>query len=286
MPTPVNGEGGPAETNRRRDINYGAASPLEIWEVARAATAALFYFDPLRIDLHPIPVNGKPICAIFEDGGFGDSNNPTNLGVEEIRDLHGEDSIDVVVSIGTARSDKREGKGFKSKIITIGDRGTDPEITHRNLLEKSGDKTKGFKYYRLNGTLDNTVLEVPLDEWKPKGKKGRLESGQGTLNKIETGFNQWYKSENNRNMLEECAKKLVQRRLERIKEPARWERFAIGSHFYCPERNCEVDCAYRNDFEDHLVSHGNIEKSDISRDLVDNYMLRWVYERREGRKGP
>lgn len=224
------------------------------------------------------------MCAIFEDGGFGDSNNPTSLGVDEIRELHGEDAVDVVVSIGTARSDKREGKGFRAKIVTIGERGTNPEITHRSIRNQSANQRHGFKYYRLNGTIEEgTALEVPLDEWQPRSKRGDEPSGSQTLRKIKTGFNEWYSKEGNREKLVECAKKLVQRRRERTKEPSRWERFAVGSHFYCPERNCEVDCAYRNDFEEHLLSHSAVERSDISKDEVDNYRLVWIYEHKRGR---
>src|SRR5205085_1147612 len=82
----------------RRAINYGKAQKFQIWEVARAATAAPLYFEPLKIE-----IPGNTGHLLFTDGGFNYTNNPTAEGTREIEDLSGSNSIGVVVSIGTAR---------------------------------------------------------------------------------------------------------------------------------------------------------------------------------------
>ncbi|MCJ1473730.1 hypothetical protein MMC13_002381 [Lambiella insularis] len=141
--------------------NYGKAQKLEIWEVARAATAALFYFEPLRL---AVPGPSKHI--FLTDAGIKYTNNPTKVGTREIEDMHGKSAIGIVVSVGTARHDERpKPKGLVPAIdkikATIGE-GADPKIVHNDVLYESQNQ---YQYYRLD---DPKGLKMELDEWKPK----------------------------------------------------------------------------------------------------------------------
>jgi hypothetical protein len=260
----------------KRKTNFGEASDFEIWQVARAATAAPFYFKPLHVDLHPMRVDQEPEYMLFSDGGFGTTNNPTQEGVLEIQNLHGQHAIGVVVSIGTARGGEKFGAGTLDQVKNSYDKLTDPDTVHQNLRS-----SRNFAdYYRLNAQKDNG-LNVPMDEWKPHGMfSGKRRPGQVTLEKIRNHFLLWYSNLNNQGTLNKCAHQLVLRRRARLHDIHRWERFATGAHFYCSEINCEAEFSNRQDFMDHLMGH---EKWDQPEDIEDDYLRRhtnyWEYRR-------
>lgn len=53
-------------------------------------------------------------------------------------------------------------------------------------------------------------------------------------------FDAWYHSDPEiPRYFQRCAKELVERRRRRAQYPAKWERFVTGSHFRCPEDECE-----------------------------------------------
>jgi len=155
---------GQGRERHRRAINYGKAQKFQIWEVARAATAAPLYFEPLKIE-----IPGMRTHLLFTDGDFTYVNNPTMEGIREIEDLYGSNSIGVVVSIGTARATTpNPTRGLIRKIKHISSSATDPEVIHRDVVQKSapGDFSH-FSYYRLN---EPDGLRIDLDEWKPREK--------------------------------------------------------------------------------------------------------------------
>ena len=248
-------------TQRKRErnksliqINYDKASQLEVWQVARAATAAKFYFEPMKIE-NP-RVGG---FTEFTDGGFGHTNNPTRTGKHEIEDLHGSNSIGVVVSAGTARKLKQDARKatFFSTIPDsareFADQATDPEVIHKDM-QRDHDKEKRFPYYRLNHPGG---LTIELDEWEPKSKiYNKKEGGADTIAEIERVFANWVGKTENIQRLQECATALVVRRQERM-FTSKWERYATGSHYECRAKGCDPgDFFDRHQFEDHLRRHG------------------------------
>jgi hypothetical protein len=249
--------------------NYGEASSLEIWQVARAATAAPTYFKPLKVYVHPKD-NTDPEYFYFIDGGFG-HNNPTAVSIDEIYQLHGEKSLDMVVSVGTAKKEVkskslfpgvRAGRGGMAKL-------TDPETTHETV-RRQAEKAR-FDYFRLNNP---ETLAIPLDEWK-----------KTTLNDIRSNFKDWALEDQGLKELQRCASQLVEGRRSRVKEdPARWERYATGSHFFCPHSNCESDFMRRDDFESHVKNHEAYKKEKIDSEWIADHMSSWKY--REGRTRP
>ena len=238
-------------TQPQTPINYENAQDFEIWEVARAATAAPFYFEPFRIR---IPRSSGHL--LFTDGGFSTSNNPTREGTQEIEEMHGANSIGVVVSIGTARDNERpREKGILpiiQKLKGFVQSATDPEVMHLEMKRKSyPDK---FPYYRLN---DPGGTSVELDEWKPKrGMFKNKAAGSETIKVIKDAFSTWAGRMENVRILEQCAADLVDRRRARTANRTMWERYATCARFTCRFRACDVGpFSNRDDFRDHLNRH-------------------------------
>jgi len=208
--------------------------------------------------------------AIFEDGGFGRSNNPTSHGVTEIRVQRGQDAVGTVVSVGTARADEVRRKKLISHIRRMAASATNPEDVHQQMDEASRSDTDGFSYFRLNapGSLD-----VKLDEWQPK-------SGIKTLRKMRESFLEWKQQPENERLLRHCASELVHRRRLRTQNADRWEHFATGAVYRCPVRGCvENDLKGQATWRDHLRLGHNWEPEDIDDQLEGSCRHRWRYRR-------
>ena len=256
-------------------VNYEKAQQLEVWQVARAATAAKFYFEPLTIENSR---NGG--FTEFTDGGFGHNNNPTRTGKQEIEDLHGYSSIGIVVSVGTARKLKKDAKkaNFFSTIPDsareFADTATDPEIVH-NEMQRDHEKHNGFPYYRLNHPGG---LQTELDEWEPKRRMySKKIGGEKTITGIEDAFAKWAAKRDNIQQLQECAAALVARRRERM-DTRKWEHFATGSHFECRVKGCDPgDFFDRHQFSSHLSEHHFFEGDELEQE-VSQCRRHWRYQ--------
>ena len=260
----------------KSSLNYadsGKASQLMVWEVARAATAAKFYFEPLKMNI-------RGVLTEFTDGGFGPTNNPTQKGKQEIEKLHDPTSIDVVVSVGTARKPKENAMKatFFSTIPNtareFADHVTDPEVIH-DAMQHEYNTYKEFQYYRLN---DPGGLQTELDEWEPKSKRyHKRESGTQTIKHIETTFSVWAGKTKNIRQLQECAAKLVECRRGRM-FTSKWERYATGSQYVCRSGGCthSRNIFDRQQFASHLKDH-NLEYDELHEEL-DRCRRYWRYQ--------
>ena len=241
------------ETKQSDRINHEKAQKFEIWEVARAATAAKFFFEPLKIKLP-----GTSEHMLFEDGGFGRANNPTMEGTRELEDLYGHNSVGVVVSVGTARNDEEEKKTIFFSAVRratkkFANAATDPEAIHNTMDRNSNQSTGGssLSYFRLN---DPGRLGVELDEWEPKKTIFNKTSGSTTLSTIKGAFDTWAADTEKVTQLRECAAALVRCRRARIGDEAKWERFATGARFTCRSRKCDSEDFFdRTLFRQHLL---------------------------------
>ena len=269
-------------TQRRRErrqkfdgaINYEKAQQLEVWQVARAATAARFYFEPLKIE------NAVGGFATFEDGGFGRANNPTRTGKQEIEDLNGKSFVGIVVSVGTARKLKKDAKKatFFSTIPNaareFADTVTDPEDIHQDM--KRDVNSHEFPYYRLN---DPGGLQTELDEWEPKRKMyNEKQGGAKTIENMESAFAKWAAKLDNIQELQECAAALVARRKGRTLSTSTWERYATGSHFICRQRCVLGDFNDRDEFSRHLQESHNFEEGIELEEEVKECRRHWRYQ--------
>ena len=256
------------ERMQSRDfVNYEKAQELEVWQVARAATAAKLYFEPLSIENARAAAGG---FTQFRDGGFSQANNPTRTGKHEIEDLHGYNSIGIVVSVGTARKLKEDAKkaAFFTTLVHMtrefADTLTDPETTHTEM--KRDQNRYKFPYYRLN--YPGGLKTIELDAWEPKGRMyKKKDSGTKTIKAIEDAFARWAVNIGNMQQLQDCATALVARRRKRMNTDE-WERYATGSHFTCGVRGCDPgDFFHRHQFENHLKVHHDLMDDELKAEI-------------------
>jgi hypothetical protein len=249
-------------------INYGKAQSFPIWQVARAATAAPAYFEPLKIET---PESTE--YSIFKDAGLGPTINPTQEGIREILDLYGENSIGVVVSVGTAKQEKLWGGGIKRPMNALASKAADPELIHTSTSNDS--KREGFPYYRLN---DPGTLNIELDEWEPKQRHlGGKIPGSKTLKRMKEAFYNWASKLETAEQFENCANELVRRRQARSKDCFKWERYAIGAQFRCRHKGCERGSFdNRGEFHHHLLKDHSMSQDDLDKE-TNSCMSCWKY---------
>lgn len=267
----------------KRRINGGHAADMEIPLVARAATAAICYFEPVKIPIR----EGQSM--FFEDGGFGTENNPTQLGVEEIQGLHGQRRVGAVVSVGTARSDAAQStedriiNSIKTKLKKVLNVATSPEFVH-NALEVRED----LVYYRLNPNSDEHRLSIPFDEWLPRSSKRKrtrnavqhIEAGSATREMIRQRFNGYHATSEVQQQLRECAQELVGRRQARAtRDAAKWEQYALGSEFRCTEPQdsdkCHQSFPLRRDLEAHLRDVHRFSQENLKKVASERRSMTW-----------
>ena len=246
-------------------LNYGKAQEFEIWQVARAATAAPLFFEPLKVE--KARTSGH---ILFTDGGFGQSNNPTRQAIREIEGLHGPGSIATVVSVGTARGKKEDNRFRMVRFLkSMASDLSDPEIIHDDIREQAPQK---FLYYRLN---HKEGLDIELDRWEPRGPFSK-DAGSETITKIVTAFEHWACQGSTIKYLKSCARMLVECRWNRMNTP-KWERYAIGARYRCRVQGCDLEDFFDGDkFKDHLRGYGRPEYS-LDRE-VDYCKYYWKYQ--------
>lgn len=237
---------------------------MKIWQVARAATAAPFYFKEKVFS-----PNGSNEKVHYSDGGFGSTNNPTAVAIQEIRLHHGNDKVGAIVSIGTAKSDNDAGgQGARDHVERAFDTATNPSQVHVTVLNQDRPN-----YWRLN---DEKGLAMPLDHWKPTytGKPG-----SHTMQTIKQKFAEWVRNRDVVDLLDKCASELVRRRRARTHLIHHWERFATGaSSFKCRDQGCSSEHEsfyHRGRFLEHWE-----EVHEQSDEFREPSFTKWSYQAR------
>ncbi|KAL9106719.1 MAG: hypothetical protein Q9227_008288 [Pyrenula ochraceoflavens] len=251
-----------------RHAIFGLASPLRIWEVLRAATAAFLYFKLFEVPRRA--PQDEPIH--LSDGDILD-NNPTMRAVQEILEVEGSGYLHSVVSIGTSCANYiRVPSPYWSKyrafieIFRRPEMGRDPEQTHEFLERDLAQGRQKFHYFRFN---DTKGVEVGRDELHPNNHPLRPI--------LEAAFQSWVKALNIQEQFEECAIRLVRQRRARVLDQRRWERYATVSTYRCPEVRCEDELPNRHDFRDHLKWEHDKSLLDSSR-IPESCWSRWQYQ--------
>ncbi|KAF2238229.1 FabD/lysophospholipase-like protein [Viridothelium virens] len=250
----------------------GESSKWQIWKVARAATAAPFYFRPLKED--------TPVEVKYTDGGLQQNNNPTKEGIAEIEKLHRPNPLGAVISIGTSRGNTHSRLPMKDKLMGIVRDGANPMNVHDEINERLGD----HPYYRLD---DHGALKMELDEWKPRGLRAKFgkKAGSRTMRTIEHKFFEWVGTADNAEMFRNCAKELVRRRRARTMEEAKWAHYATGIRYKCLGDDCHrADFTDRDEFVRHL-QHEHADEAlfigrnpeDVIEELPDEWRWSWQY---------
>ena len=148
-------------------LNSGPASTSQIWEVARATSAAPTFFPPMHCDNN-----------IFIDGGLT-ANNPTQEALREIAFLHGDLSGAIFVSIGSGvsknalptasilSSRRQIWPDFQKKVIQLlRERATQTEMTSADVQFEARMNTN-FSYFRFNTASE---VSIRFDDWDAPGR--------------------------------------------------------------------------------------------------------------------
>jgi predicted acylesterase/phospholipase RssA len=267
----------------------GPADNFEIWEVARAATAAPFYFDPIAIETRD---QASRTIRIYEDGGMGQTTNPTSEGITDIEKQHGADAVGIVVSVGTARGTLK----MKKNVIVGKTRETiihgvwsqsDPGKVHQDIKSKM-EHYPNMEYWRLNPSSKDAknhgqLLNMPLDECEPKrARKTGERAGARTIREIETAFANWAQRTKVQKKLEELAQRLVAQRRLRLQNAAKWERFSMAVDYRCKHFNCpKLSSKFTNlpEFQHHLQNnHGISSERELEKQKKKSWDP-WIYPR-------
>ncbi|KAK0636777.1 acyl transferase/acyl hydrolase/lysophospholipase [Bombardia bombarda] len=220
----------------------------------------------------------------FTDGGFGGSvlpaNNPSQEALEEIGFLKRKHQrVGTFVSIGTARGIPKTkiGQTIGDSARNAFDQASEVRGPHVHMVAAARAKQgmHEFDYFRLDSEDGLDGLE--MDNWMPQN------SGDTTIERIESAFEQWLAAEGTTTSLEQCAKKLVETRRKRSQDRSMWDRYAIGKYFVCSLENCTKDSDetwnYSKSFEHHLRSDHNITDETKVQDLLESCQVSgWTYK--------
>ncbi|KAL8950721.1 MAG: hypothetical protein Q9222_003257 [Ikaeria aurantiellina] len=215
--------------------NPGDESEFEIWEVAKATSAAPSYFKSTQLYKYR-----------YSDAAVN-INNPSLEVYQEVSLLNKfHESIELLLSLGTGNA---PGNTSKSKHALQRELNDISDVVHHKIIDAS--KQEAFIYHRFD--VQGGLQDVRLDEWKP------LSSGDITLARIERATYRYLDAKDIREEIRQCAATLVNARLQRA-QTMRWESYATGARYKCPIPGCPNQSSRfqnRNDLMDHLqIVHG------------------------------
>lgn len=132
-----------------------------IWEAARATSAALSFFDPIKIG---------PNQEEFMDGALG-ANNPIRVIWDEVQHVwpsaRPEDQIEVLVSIGTGEPGVYDvGDKFWEVAKTLEQLAAETQRTADQFRRDHRDLVRKKKYYRFN--VDHGLEDIGLEEYSKR----------------------------------------------------------------------------------------------------------------------
>lgn len=272
--TPSSSQSDGSDVGRRvasptREINYGPADAMEVWQVARAATAAPLFFKPFDGPMDP----EEETFNRFVDGGISYRNNPTLEGIREVRELNGHTSLGVVLSVGTARTNTSPGNGLKKTLKNILELGNDPKTVHEEVERESKNEKTGFYCFRLND-LEGT--HIKMDECEPKRTAS---PGSATFEKMRNHLNGWVVRPEVSKGLRRCAMLLVKQRRHRTSDAGRWETFSTASIYSCPARRCEDTLSNKYELMDHLRLKHRRENLTVEDECIKRQRDVWWYQK-------
>ena len=283
---------GPSGSGSQPDpTNYGPAPELDIWQVARATSAAPGYFPEIKIP------GGNDGFIRFKDGGFG-SNNPSYEAYKDIVRKHGgmhSTSMGPFVSIGTGVSDltmfATKSGNLRRALANLKAAISLPPRTfkaHSKMEDDSHhDREEVFPYYRFDGGED--LGRIAMDAWEGDRLKwltGRRNvPGHKTLKQVESAIANYIHDRAVQRQLDKCAQDLVRRRRLRMRDKSDWERYASFSYYECDEKDCvERRFDKAHGFQEHMRSQHGIKPASKSMDekLKQCRRIYWVYRPENG----
>ncbi|KAJ4336777.1 hypothetical protein N0V87_005170 [Didymella glomerata] len=248
---------------------------MDVPQVGRAATAAPLYFKELKVRQKH---GRKGQKYYFSDAGFGELNNPTGVGLQEIETLYPRQTIGAVLNVGTSRSKPDPTPRSVLHIVKkLAGNATDPNIVAKQVAARNLPH-----HWRFN---DDRGIKIELDDWKPNSRFSKGASGSETCQKIRSSFEWWSGQPQNIQWLQECARELVTTRRGRSSDRSRWEQFAVGAHEYrCRHEGCQEESYNsRHQFQSHWENEHEGEA--FGEDFEKPKFKRWVYQERPEGQG-
>ena len=147
-----------------RDGKNDLFKTTQIWQAARATSAASGFFEPIKIGPHK---------EKFVDGATG-ANNPIEVLWDEARhvwpgDGRLEDNVRFIVSIGTGETTL---EGFGSNVLEIGRTlqrmATQTQDTADRFKGQHDELFNNNRYFRFN--VNHGLEHVGLEEWEQLAK--------------------------------------------------------------------------------------------------------------------
>lgn len=190
--------------------NPGAADTCQIWEAARATSAAPNYFSPVDI--------GE---KRFMDGGFG-TNNPSFEAFNEMTQSKLDPLLHpLMISIGSGtgpRRSKSEKSRFQPKLVSTLysaiDMATGTQRVHEQMSVVARENK--FEYFRFN--VDEGLEDISLDTWNVRKTEGKR--FYKTISHIENQTIKYLSREDVQKNLRRCAQLLMDRINSRCSDPA------------------------------------------------------------------
>ena len=204
-----------SESPKWMPLNPSPASTSQIWEVARATSAAPTIFPPIHLDDN-----------MFVDGGVT-ANNPTQEALREVAFLYGKLAGTCVVSIGsgvshdprlpaTLLSGRKAGlHSLKNTIQILRAALTQKELTNTDVNFEAS-MNLGFVCFRFNTTHDRNIA---LDEWD---NSGRIRT------EIELSTRRYLDDEEVKAQLHRCASAIISKMVRSV------HFYAGNVHFFVP----------------------------------------------------
>lgn len=238
----------------------------EIWEAARATSAAPGYFKP-------IVIRGLK----YSDGGMN-YNDPT---LEVYTDVTCKESVDLVLTIGTGLRPKTRDRAKNillrpkpiSKIHDLLSRMKNSLVDgdacrrHMERLAKDGN----FKYYKWDG--GEVLGRTKLDVWE-----------LAELRRMEYEAEKFLTGQKILEELEACADLLVRKRHARaVQDQDRWRRWAYCTQIQCPYCNKNPYPRTRREAKAHIEKRHPTRLTQSQRqelnEHVENLATIWAWGR-------
>ena len=261
---------------------YGDAPNLQIWQVARATSAAPTYFHPITIPRASVQGDWT-----FKDGGFG-CNNPSEEAYNDVTDNHGgtSESMGPFISLGTGFSriegfSKKKGNlfNFIANMKAARQIVSRTQGAHKTMVKHSNNER--FPYFRFDGGA--RLGEIAMDEWKSH-RLTRLTghektAGGITLEKIYVATAAYLADPQVQQDLAKCARILVRRRQLRMRNNSEWDRFASFSYYDCNVEGCANQrISKAEQFREHLrKSHQKIANQEMDQRVKECRRVHWLY---------
>ncbi|SMQ47706.1 unnamed protein product [Zymoseptoria tritici ST99CH_3D7] len=223
-----------------RHSNPGPASNAPLWVAGRATSAAPGYFSEIKYG-----------GDVYEDGAMAKWNNPVELALKEVEQMHWRHQPKLIISIGTGqKSDRGHTTGLFHRVIpheisnlsaavkTLKKNQLNSHVQHQEfesrLEQRNGDLE--IRYIRFDAPLglDHELGNIKLGEW-------RGSDGSETKHRMENIIDQYLELDHEAaESLRECAKTLVDTRTKRARTE-RWERKALHLIYCCSEKILGTD---------------------------------------------